>query len=199
MRVVAARLPSTLPGLLLGLCVLAGASATGAAEEAAGVVCDQEYALCTSAPCVPDPRDPEKTAVCECVVHRGLSFGNTACAARKARVAGGVTVLASTYSLAEYRTKATMTCPSGAPWTFCLDKPCTVDPMDPLRALCVCAIRSSGEFMTLGGRCDTMTCDTGFWSGASPADVAQGEAAMARALGLEDLPDNACYLESPPG
>jgi len=39
--------------------------------------------------------------------------------------------------------------------------------------------------------------DSAYWSGATPAAVAQGEAAMVRALGLESAPDNACYLAQP--
>jgi len=182
---------------VLALAAVAPAPADDALSEAsAGVTCDQRYALCTSAPCVPDPRDPDKSALCECTVHLGISFGMTSCEDRRPRSRRGVTLLVSTYSLAEYRNKATMTCPGGK-WTFCLDRPCTVDPMDPLRAVCACDVVPSEEFLTLGGDCNTLTCDSAYWSGATPAAVAQGEAAMVRALGLESAPDNACYLAQP--
>jgi hypothetical protein len=183
--------------LVLALATVAAVAASDVHTEAGpGVTCDQRYALCTSAPCVPDPRDPDKSALCECAVRLGISFGMTSCEDRQPKSRGGVTLLVSTYSLAEYRTKATMTCPGGR-WTFCLDKPCTVDPMDPLRAVCACDVKPSEEFLTLGGDCNTLTCDSAYWSGATPTEVAHGEAAMVRALGLESPPDNACYLGQP--
>jgi hypothetical protein len=187
-----------LPMPVLVLWILAGAVSVDAwSDESAGFICDQQYALCTSAPCIPDPRDPEKTAICDCVVQPGLSFGMTECSARRPRTSSGVKLLTSTYSFAQYRTKATMTCPSGAPWTFCLDKPCTVDPMNRLRAICACDIHRTKVFVTLGGACDTLSCDTGYWSAATLSDVRSGGAAMAKALGLDGPPDNACYLKAP--
>ena len=182
---------------VLALAIVADAPADDALSQVgAGVTCEQRYALCTSAPCVPDPRDPDKSALCECTVHLGISFGMTSCEDRRPKLRRDVTLLVSTYSLAEYRTKATMTCPGGR-WTFCLDKPCTVDPMDPLRAVCACDVVPSEEFLTLGGDCNTLTCDSAYWSGAIAPAVAQGEAAMVRALGLDSAPDNACYLAQP--
>jgi hypothetical protein len=45
-----------------------------AASQAKPIVCKQEYALCTSAPCIPDPRHPD-FAICSCVVEKGDSVG----------------------------------------------------------------------------------------------------------------------------
>nr|WP_229309773.1 hypothetical protein [Legionella pneumophila] len=48
--------------------------------------------------------------------------------------------------------------------------PCTVDPQNSERALCVCKIERSQAFFTFGGDCNTNTCATGFWSGATQAN-----------------------------
>lgn len=195
---ISARPRARLLGPTLAFWLLAGFVAFDASSgEPAGFICDQQYALCTSAPCIPDPRDPEKSALCRCVVQEGISFGKTECSARGPNTRAGVSLLTSTYSLAEYRTKATLTCPSGTPWTFCLDRPCTVDPMSPLRAICACDVRRTEVFVTLGGDCDALTCQTGYWSGATLGDVRGGEAAIVQALGLDRAPENACYLKSP--
>jgi len=159
------------------------------------IVCDQEYALCTSAPCIPDPTNPEK-AICFCNVHNGLSFGQTSCKYRAAYTdSHGVRFVKSTYSFAEYGSKKTMFCPSGNPWTFCLDKKCTIDPKDPSRAICTCDVLRTGRFLTLGGNCDTKTCATGYWSGATTADVDFAMPVLAKAMGMEKGPENYCPKE----
>ena len=64
---------------LLGiLCVTCGYEKS----HTVGIICDQRYALCTSAPCIPDPQNPEK-AICSCEVYEGKSFGQADCKKRK--------------------------------------------------------------------------------------------------------------------
>ena len=66
--------------------------------------------------------------------------------------------------------KKTLKCPSGTPWTWCLDKPCTVDPANPKKAICACDVVRTGEWITAGGNCNTATCNTAYWS-AAPLDA----------------------------
>src|SRR5262249_53201565 len=140
-------------------------------------LCKQQTALCTSAPCVPQPGDPTK-AVCSCVVEEGMSMSTAPCSTLQPTTdSNGITTAYSTFSLDQFKTgKEGMKCPSGTPWTWCLNKPCTVDPADSKKAMCVCDVVRTGEWMTLGGNCDTSTCTTAYWSGAPMADFESGNA-----------------------
>lgn len=158
-----------------------------------GVICEGRYVLCTSAPCVPDPRDPNTIAVCVCEVNEGKSFGLKSCPERSPRSdENGVETLVSTYSFAQAPTKPVMICPSGKPWTDCLDKPCTVDPLDPLKAICSCDIKRTSHFVTYGANCNGITCNTGFWSGATVEDFVSATEILGKALGLEKSPATFC-------
>jgi hypothetical protein len=131
------------------------------------VVCEQEYALCTSARCIPTPGSSTE-AMCDCVVEKGNSVGYKTCEQRKPQKNKyNATTLISTFSFAQFSDKRPMSCPKGAPWTNCVDMPCTVDPQNAKRALCMCKIDSTQAFFTFGGGCDQKTCATGFWSGAT--------------------------------
>jgi len=127
----------------------------------------------------------QKKAICHCEVQKGKSFGQTGCSQRNPHTdMYGVHYVTSTYSFHDFATKSVMTCPSGKPWTDCLDQPCTVDPEDPTVAICKCEIKRSENFVTLGGDCDTKTCDTGYWSGATIAMNYQAMKVFAKALGI---------------
>ena len=127
-------------------------------DSSQGTICEGTYALCTSAPCIPDPDNPESEAVCECEVTSGKNFGMSECGDRSlSETSDGVMKLQSQYSFSQTPTKPVLLCPSGKPWTFCLDKPCVADPRNPLRAICECEIMRKDEFVTLGGSCNTLT------------------------------------------
>lgn len=130
------------------------------------IVCDQPYALCTSAPCIPDPKNPGGT-ICECVVQKGKNVGFSSCEQRKP-VADKfkATHLISTFSFEQFATKKSLSCPKGAPWSNCVDMACTVDPQNVNRAICSCKVDNTQAFFTFGGNCETTSCNTGFWSGA---------------------------------
>ena len=102
-------------------------------------VCKHEYALCTSAPCLPHPGDPSK-AVCACNVEQGTSMSSAPCnSLQPSTDATGVKTIYSTFSFKQFQDgKKAMKCPSGTPWTWCLNKQCTVDPTNPKRAICIC-------------------------------------------------------------
>lgn len=141
----------------------------GSSYAAKPIICNHEYALCTSARCVPDPRHPSY-AICHCVVKKGASAGYKTCAERApTQDQYKTTQIISTFSFAQFAVKKFMSCQAGAPWTNCLDAPCTVDPKDHNRAICSCKIDNTQSFVTLGGECNTTTCTTGFWSGATEA------------------------------
>jgi hypothetical protein len=131
------------------------------------IVCSQEYALCTSAPCIPDPRHHDY-AICSCVVENGNSVGYKNCKQRMPKQDQFNTKqVTSTFSFEQFKTKKSMTCLKGTPWTDCVDALCTVNPMDPTKAICSCKISHDQAYFTFGGDCDTKTCATGFWSGAT--------------------------------
>jgi len=156
-------------------------------------LCKHEYALCTSALCIPQPDDPAKAA-CICDVQQGVSMASVPCSTLQPSTdANGIRTVYSSFSFEQFKQgKKGMRCPSGSPWTWCLNKRCTVDPSDAKRALCVCDVLRTGEWMTLGGNCDTSTCATGYWSGATLQDVNESSVFMVKALGLETSPVKWC-------
>jgi thiol-disulfide isomerase/thioredoxin len=125
-------------------------------------ICRQTYALCTNAPCVPSPHDPN-VVVCDCVVESGYSVGLTPCPQRAAH---GTTVY-STFStaLATSSIRA-LSCPASTPWANCVDSICELDPKDSNKARCQCPLVKRGPSFTFGGDCDTHTCGKTIWSGA---------------------------------
>jgi hypothetical protein len=164
------------------------------AGKGTNTLCEQPYALCTSAPCVPQPGDPTK-AICWCDVEEGKSMSTVPCdTIRPSTDADGIRTVYSTFSLEQAQEgKKGMKCPNGAPWTWCLNKICTVDPSKPEKAICVCdVVRGTGDWMTFGGGCDVSACKTGYWSGALLADFESGNAFMAKALGLTKSPAQWC-------
>ncbi|MGH9159330.1 MAG: peroxiredoxin family protein [Vicinamibacteraceae bacterium] len=162
--------------------VAAAAGAGGGGHG--GFVCFQRYALCTSAPCELSPTDPS-IAVCQCFVEDGPSFGNTAC---EQRAAAGDT-LYSAFSLQNVTSSSTvMTCPSGSPWANCLDVVCTVDPANPMQAICQCVTVKTGSSVTFGGDCDTSTCSSVIWSGATTDMIEQAISAYTAAVQPRGIP-----------
>ena len=148
-------------------------AAFGHAEsaQAENYLCQQQFALCTSAPCIPEPGNP-KVAICSCDVEDGPSLASVACDTVKPSTdANGIRTVYSQFALKQWQQgKKTLKCPSGTPWTWCLDKPCTVDPANPKKAICACDVVRTGEWITAGGNCNTATCNTAYWS-AAPLDA----------------------------
>jgi len=154
-----------------------------------GTVCNHEYALCTSAPCIPEPND-SGSAVCDCEVRIGASIGHSSCDQRAPKIVAGAKALVSTFSFDQALTRPMMICPSGDPWTDCLDMPCTADAADPLKAICLCKIVRDGGFLTLGGECNHRTCKTSYWSGGPLNDVSP-IVKLAEQMHI-DMPANFC-------
>jgi hypothetical protein len=163
-------------------------------ENSTGMqLCHQQYALCTSAICIPQPGDPSQ-AICTCDVEEGPSMSTVACEKLQPSTdSHGIRTVFSTFSQEQLKQgKKGMKCPSGTPWTWCLNKRCTVDPSNPSKAICICDVVRTGEWMTLGGNCDTSTCETGYWSGASMKDAEESSDFMKRILGFEQTPFKWC-------
>ena len=51
--------------------------------------------------------------------------------------------------------------------------------------------------ITLGGNCDTATCTTGYWSGATSKDFNEASVFMVKALGLDQSPVKWCQAANP--
>ncbi|KTC66753.1 hypothetical protein Lbir_3055 [Legionella birminghamensis] len=179
----------------LGICVIIS---NGFSEPSAiPVVCDQEYALCTSARCIPLPGSSDD-AICDCVVEKGKSVGFTSCDQRKpGEDKYKAASIVSTFSFEQFSTKRPINCSQGMPWTNCVDMPCTVDPQNKKRALCKCKIDNTQAFFTFGGDCDISTCATGFWSGSTPETAAILRKALMQATGLKSMTTPAvCGVQS---
>lgn len=177
--------------------VIAIAAGYEKVNNAEYILCRQQYALCTSAPCIPDPEDPTKT-ICVCDVLEGPSLATVSCDQLKPSTdSNGIRTVYSTFSLEQFRKgKKVMECPNGTPWSSCLNKRCTVDPADPKKAICTCDVYRSEDWVTLGGNCDTSTCKTGYWSGAPTEAFNQGNAFMTKALNLKESPAKWCPIET---
>ena len=95
-------------------------------------LCKHQYALCTSALCIPQPGDPTK-AICFCAVEDGASMSSAPCdTTQPSTDANGIRTVYSSFSLEQFKQgKKVLRCPNGTPWTWCLNKRCTVDPSDP--------------------------------------------------------------------
>ena len=156
-------------------------------------LCKHQYALCTSALCIPQPGDPTK-AICFCAVEEGASMASVPCnTIQPSTDANGIRTVYSAFSLEQFKQgKKVLTCASGTPWTWCLNKRCTVDPSDSKKAICVCDVLRTGEWITLGGNCDTATCTTGYWSGATVKDFNEATSFMVKALNLDQSPVKWC-------
>ncbi|CDO89430.1 hypothetical protein AWC29_12935 [Mycobacterium triplex] len=127
-------------------------------------MCDQTFALCTTAPCVPSATDPN-ISVCDCVVVNGNSIGSKNCSDR----AQSGNKIRSAFSTVNINANfAVLSCPSGAAWANCLDVECEIDATNPARAKCQCVTVKSGPSITFGGGCDTATCTSTTWSAATP-------------------------------
>lgn len=134
-------------------------------------LCNQQFALCTSAPCVPQPGNPN-VSICACEVLEGPNLATVECDTVKPSTdANGVRTVYSQFALTQFEQgKKGLKCESGTPWSNCLNKICTVDPANPGKAICACDVVRTGEWQTAGGDCDAATCKTAYWSGALLAD-----------------------------
>jgi peroxiredoxin/uncharacterized membrane protein YphA (DoxX/SURF4 family) len=158
-------------------------------------LCDQRYALCTSATCHPSRTNP-KISVCRCKVSSGYSVGFKSCRQR----APWGRQLHSNFSLQSVTSRTrVMTCTGPGLWAQCLDVICEVDPTDPRHALCQCVNMKTRNFVTFGGNCDTRTCASVIWSAAPPSlpAAAQYEKGL-RHLGIPYHVPKACPAPAPP-
>jgi hypothetical protein len=85
-------------------------------------LCKHQYALCTSALCIPQPDDPTK-AICFCAVEEGASMSSVPCNTTQPSIdANGIRTVYSAFSLEQFKQgKKVLQCPNGTPWTWCLN------------------------------------------------------------------------------
>ena len=77
-------------------------------------ICPGEFALCTTAPCEPDPKDPSKL-LCQCTVNRGYSAGLKDCDDKRLK--------SRFFPISSYQTCKSVPSPE-RPWGWCLDVDC---------------------------------------------------------------------------
>jgi peroxiredoxin len=123
-------------------------------------LCDQRYALCTSAACKPSKTNPN-VSVCRCKVTHGYAVGFKSCEQRAPKGRQ----LHSNFSLqgVSSRTRV-LKCSNRGLWVQCLDVVCEIDRDDPKHASCQCVNMKTKNFYTFGGDCDTKTCKSVIWS-----------------------------------
>jgi thiol-disulfide isomerase/thioredoxin len=146
-------------------------------------LCNQTFALCTTAPCVPSKTDPE-ILVCDCVMQNGYSIGFKPC---NERALSGNTVRSDFSTMNVNANFGVLSCPSGVVWANCLDVECELDPNNPAVAHCQCVAVRTGESLTFGGGCNTATCGSTIWSAATAdlpgsAQYKKGMAQLGRPL-----------------
>jgi peroxiredoxin len=123
-------------------------------------LCNQRYALCTSAACEPSSTNPN-ISVCRCKVSSGYSVGFKSCERRAPKGRQ----LHSNFSLQDVTSSTrVMTCSQRGLWVQCLDVVCQVERDNPRHARCQCVNMETTDFLTFGGNCDTETCESVIWS-----------------------------------
>src|SRR4051812_7382440 len=129
-------------------------ASTDEVEVGGGWLCNQSYALCTTAACQP-PDGDATTVACPCVVLDGYSFGMKTCSER----APAGQNLVSTFSTQNVNSGFNaMACPADAPWANCLDFPCQLEDQNPALATCQCELLEKGPSLIFGGDCDLNSC-----------------------------------------
>jgi hypothetical protein len=123
-------------------------------------ICEQRYALCTSAPCKPSRTNPN-ISVCKCKVKTGYSVGFKSCEKREPTRRQ----LHSNFSLQEVTKRTrTLKCSERALWVQCLDVVCEKDPHNPRQAFCQCANMRTKDYYLFADKCDTKMCKSTIWS-----------------------------------
>lgn len=180
---------------ILAVCAVLGFAAPAGATN---YLCNQAFALCTSAPCIPQPGKPD-VSICVCEMQEGPNLATVPCdTVRPSTDANGVRTVYSQFALTQFQQgKKGLRCPSGTPWSQCLNKICTVDPANPDKAICACDVVRSGEWQTAGGDCQAATCGTAYWSGALLADSRNNADFMMQQLKIATSPAEACPVPTP--
>ena len=132
---------------VIGTCALFVVALSGAViglpepGRAKNYLCDQQFDLCTSAPCIPQPGNP-KIAMCTCNVQEGPNLATVECDTVKPSTnSDGIRTAYSQFMLTQFEQgKKGLKCARGTPWTWCLNKVCTVDPANPKKAICACDV-----------------------------------------------------------
>lgn len=134
------------------------------------IKCNQKYALCPAAKCIPDPFN-NNNAYCDCFVKTGVNYsigGNSCKDLSSYHGATGNEYIYSTFS-PEIKNMGyhEISCPSQGTNLNCMNKICSVDPNNPGKAICVCSkIDNQGEtWATFNKNNTNSSCN--YLSGAS--------------------------------
>lgn len=95
--------------------------------------CQSTFALCTLAQCKATS-DPSSWT-CDCTVNFGYSAGQQGC--KDPWTESGKQHVKSRY----FPITSMLVCHNSAPWAWCLDKDCDIDPTSPAVARCHCSVR----------------------------------------------------------
>jgi hypothetical protein len=119
-------------------------------------LCDQPYALCTSAKCIKSPQDPN-TAICSCSVENGCSMGLEDCSALQPFSSNGVDYIYSTYNPSQFFEKNMnlYEYSDNSQFANCLDQICTIDPLDSNNAICQCQLSTNSSWVALDSKYNT--------------------------------------------
>ncbi|SFN22365.1 hypothetical protein [Dokdonella immobilis] len=161
--------------------VLAGVSAlTLARANSSGgqQICDGRYALCSSAACSIDAKDPQH-ATCRCEGPLdGLNIGDSTCQSRAATLTSTFSVWDLTRT-AKKAAKHSLACTGedAGVWAFCLDAPCAVHADGSVT--CHCTMSEASDYYTFTDACPAdakarhAACGR-VWSAALQAELLSG-------------------------
>jgi hypothetical protein len=134
-------------------------------------LCNQPYALCTSAQCTASSQDPN-IVICNCPIENGCSMGMEDCSALQPFSANGVDYIYSTYNPSQFFEKNMnlYKYSNNSQFAMCLDQICAIDPLDPNNAFCQCPLSTNNPWMALGSEYNT---DPNIYLSAAPYDTYQ--------------------------
>lgn len=137
-------------------------------------LCNQPYALCTSAQCTASPNNPN-IVICNCPIENGCSMGKANCSALQPFSANGIDYIYSTYNPSQFFEKDINVYQypnkynTSTQFANCLDQVCIIDPSDPTSAFCQCPLTdSNGPWIGVG---NGYNVDPNIYLSGAPYDI----------------------------
>jgi hypothetical protein len=119
-------------------------------------LCNQPYALCTSAKCIAS--DNPNIVTCNCPIEIGCSMGTVDCSTLEPFTSNSVDYIYSTFNPSQYFEKNmnSYKYPNNINYASCLNQICTIDPSDPTNAICQCPlVNDNAPWLALGTNYNT--------------------------------------------
>lgn len=118
-------------------------------------LCNQPYALCTSAKCKSVPNVPNMT-ICECPIKNGCSLGTQDCSSLQPFNYNNVDFIYSTFNPSQITEEGMniYTYPNkyntSTEFSNCLNQICVIDPKNNNTAFCLCPLSKNNNWLSFG-------------------------------------------------